>query len=253
MDYDPKQARELPQASMPDLETWLDNMRRFVVHMQSLVHTRLEAGILDADDAEEFETKLAVDPPLAAEALGDLESSLSCELPPPLKEFFLTASSGIGFHFAIDLGDAAPEGCPSWVRGGELPYLPDPIFSASKMNEFQADARQYAATSGLADFPEVQAVWDRCVPFFRFNNADFLALDPIDDARDPYVVHLNHEGDPQLVSRNLASFLIEWPRVCYIGPGQISDLERFFDPKHRVLSGDVPAAIALREALEWKP
>jgi len=116
-----------------------------------------------------------------------------------------------------------------------------------------ADARQYADNSGIADFPEDQEIWKRSIPFFRFNNADFLAFDPLGDPDDPYVIHLDHEGDPRLVSRNLASFLIEWPRICYVGPGDIYDLEKFLDDETGVLSGEVPAAVSLRAALQWTP
>lgn len=253
MEYDPTMARELPQPSMPDLGAWVETWKRFASHMRKMVDDRLKAGVLDPDDADEFETVLAVSPPIDTAALTELSKSLPYDLPRPLRDFFLNGSAEITFRYAFDLGVDAPEGLRSWIHGGEMASVADPVFSAEKLSAYVTDAREYADNSGIADFPEDQEIWKRSIPFHRFNNADFLAFDPVDDPDDPYVIHLDHEGDPKLVSRNLASFLIEWPRICYVGPGDICDLEKFFDHETGVLSGDVAQAVALRAALQWTP
>ncbi|MEM6473880.1 MAG: hypothetical protein AAF802_30270 [Planctomycetota bacterium] len=253
MEYVPADASELPKSALPDLTAWVSTICRFAHHMRRMVSDGIASGALDEDDAEEFETVLTVAPTAEPSGIDAISSALPYSLPSVLRDFFITASSEISFRYAYDLGDDAPDGVPSWVRGGEMASIPDPIFSAQKLEAYVADARNYAATSGISDFPEDQEAWNRSIPFFRFNNSNFLALDPVLDAADPFVILLDHEGDPRLIARNLAGFLVEWPRICYVGPGDYYDIESFIDPDTGVLSGDTPAATALRDALKWTP
>ena len=220
MEYDRAAASTLPKPEMPDLSAWLATLTRFAEHIRGLVADGIESGTFDEDNAEEFEALLSAAAPAEAAAIETVSAGLPYDLPSSLHVFFLDASSEIRFHYAYDLGDDAPDGVPSWLSGGELP---DPLFSADKLAEYLADAQHYAANSGIADFPEDQAIWNRSFPFFRYNNSDFLAFDPASNADDPCVIHLNHEGDPSLIARNLAAFLIEWPRICFVGPGDYYD------------------------------
>jgi hypothetical protein len=238
---------------MPDLPAWIATLERFAAHLRALIDQRIKSGSLDADAAEELGAVLTVAPPADPAALADLCRSLPYALPKSLRDLFVHGSAEISFHYFFDLGDAKPAGFRSRIHGGELPDVPDPIFSVEKLPAYLADAREYADVSGISDFPEVQEIWKRAIPFHRFNNADFLAFDPVEDPVDPYVIHLDHEGEPKLIARNLAGFLREWPRVCYVGPGEIYALEKFFDPTTGILSGDVPRAVALRQALQWTP
>jgi hypothetical protein len=249
MEYIPADALALPKPSMPDLAAWVATLQRFANHMRRMVADGLASGTLDNHDAEEFETVLTVAPP--ADSTDGATAALLSKLPLALRHFFVTASAEISFRYAYNLGDNAPDGVPSWVRGGEMASIPDPIFSLAKLADYLADANNYANNSGIADFPEAQAVWRRSLPFFRYNNSSFLALDPVLDPDDPFVVFLDHEGDPKLIARNLAAFLTEWPQICYAGPGDYYDLEAFIDPETGALSGETYAAIGLRDALKW--
>ena len=249
MKYVPTDAIALPKPAMPDVAAWIATLQRFVAHVRRMVADGLESGALDNDDAEEFETVLTVAPP--ADVTDAFTAALLEKLPTSLRDFFVGASAEISFRYAYYVGDNATDGVPSWVRGGEMASIPDPIFSLAKLAEYWTDANNYADNSGIADFPEDQAVWKRSLPFFRYNNSNFLALDPIIDSDDPFVIFLDHEGEPKLIARNLAAFLTEWPRVCYVGPGDFYDLEAFIDSKTGVLSGDTHSAIGLRDVLKW--
>lgn len=249
MEYVPNRAVALPKPPMPAIPEWIATLNRFADHMRGLVASAVASGTLDKDEAEEFETVLTVAPPL--DSNDSIAATLSNTLPSVLSDFFHYGSAEISFRYAYNLGKLAPDGVSSSVRGGELASIPDPIFSAAKLAEYFADAQNYADNSGIADFPEDQAIWKRSFPFFRFNNSNFLAFDPVLDPDDPFVILLDHEGEPKLIARNLAAFLIEWPRVCYIGPADYYELESFIDPETGTLSGDTSTAIALRKALNW--
>ena len=253
MEYVPANAIALPKPAMPDLTDWIATINRFAENMRQTVSDGLESGAFDKEDAEEFETFLTVAPVSDSSFIDTLSEDLPYTLPSTLRDFFLTATAELNFRYAYDLGDNAPDGVSSWLRGGELASIPDPVFSAAKLPEYLADVQNYADTSGIADYPEDQAIWKRSIPFFRYNNSNFLALDPILDAEDPPVILLDHEGDPRLIARNLAAFLIEWPRTCYIGPGDYYDLKAFIDEGTGTLSGDTPAAVAIRDVLNWVP
>lgn len=222
--------------------------QRFIKRLSSIVANKIDGEV-------KSEAFFFADPPSGASALKRVEKFLPYSIPNPLRTFFLKGSAEVRFRYRWQPSKevmCASQNIPPLIYGGMHICFPDPVFSIFRMYDYVEDARDYASWSGISDFPEEQEIWNRAAPFFRWNNFDFLAFDSIVDPIDPYVIYLSHESGSHFLSRNLASFLIEWQRCCYFGPGDIYHLRPFLDSETKALSGDTLAAQELRKVLGMK-
>jgi len=227
---------------MPRVKKWLSDMRRFLKRVTPIIAESIRRNLNE-------EVFISVDPP--SPILRSAEKILPYSIPKPLRDFFQKGSAEVRFRYSWQPSEEVRskfQNLPQFIYGGMDLSYPDPVFSVYRLYDYVDDARDYASWSGISDIPEEQEIWNRSIPFSRWNNADFLAFDPIVDPLDPYIVYLGHESGARFLSRNLASFLIEWQRCCYFGPGDIYHLRPFLDAETTALSGDTVAAQELRRA-----
>lgn len=229
---DPNQFLYYTAPDMPDCRQWIADLKTFYARFMAV-----------ADD--EWEGHLAVGDVCTESELQAVESRLPVEIPESLREFFLTGSSEVRFGIRLNgLSNTGPQKFLQYFGD-----LESPLFSLKTLLQYLTDCRSNAArTDWPEEFREKYERWTRSVPFLCIDNADFIALDPVPDAFDPYVVYLSHDDADQFLSRNFAAFLTEWPRTGYISLS-IHDLQFMIDEATDSLSGDTLTACELREEL----
>jgi hypothetical protein len=218
---------------MMDYRDWIRDLDRFVADVPSL--------------AGEVEHQITVAPPLKRDALANLDKSLRLKIPRPVAQFLERGSGGCVSHYFWEPTGPQAERLRSildrqYVFGGV------PLCDSRNLAQWQDWCVEGATETGLADEPAEKSLWLRAFPFAFMSHGDFLALDLEHGSGDPPVVYLCHDNKSRLLSRSFDDFLVQWRRLCYIGP-DLYLFEEFFDPASGYLSGASPKAKALRTLL----
>jgi hypothetical protein len=229
-----KEALARPKTPRPDLRAWTQRASSFVKELKHL--------------GGQFENReLVVHEPVGREEIDRLNSTLANPLPNSLRAYFELAAGQASFKY-------------NWQ---ELPpdrlallrqVLPNRNFlfggcclgPITRLAEYQDECRSFAEECWPVEFPKEQSEWQRAVPFFRMENADFIALDPKQDPDDPPVIYLSTDGANHLLARNFAAFLWEWERLAYIGC-DIYLFEPFRDRRTGCLDSETAKAQSLRD------
>jgi hypothetical protein len=202
-----------------DMRAWIERARQFAEHLQQL-------GV----QFEELTFSSA--PPLDANKLTRSTSTAPNPIPVSLRRFFEEGAGELELHYIWDPVPAQRLAVFRKILPGMNPNGGAVFGPASRLVEYQADCRDFAMEDWPSDDPEAQQQWLRAVPFLRMPSAEYLALDPGLDQTNPPVIWLPHFGDTHIVSPNFASFLLEWERLCYVGPDMFM-IEPFIDPVSR--------------------
>jgi hypothetical protein len=213
-----------------DYRRWVRDLKRFVAGVPAL--------------AGEVEHELTVGPPLGRSALEDLGKSLRLEVPRPVARFLAEGSGRCTCHYRWE-----PTGQQArrlrGVLGRKDVFGQLSLCDSGQLARWQEWCVEGATETGLADEPEDKALWLRAFPFAFMSHGDFLALDLEGGAEDPPVTYLCHDDKSRVLNRSFDDFLVEWSRICYVGPDRYL-FEGFFDRTSGYLSGASRKAEALR-------
>ena len=210
-------------ASTPfDYAAWVERARRFV---EELARVR-GAGIRST----------VVATPAASEQVTAVERQLGLALPSSLVELFTHGSAGVDCRYVFEPDHETP--IFGGARLGPLSELPD----------YSRSVAEWAAETWVAEEPDQQAIWRAALPFMRMANGDYLALDLRNGELDPPVLYLNHDDDSSIIAPDLATFLLAWERLAYVGPEHWLLLE--FTGSHGHLDPETRRAADLRRLFD---
>jgi hypothetical protein len=202
---------------MLDYAKWLERAAKFTEHLRNL--------------PGEIKIQIEVAPPLSEGAIRKLAESCRLPIPQSLQRFWKEASGHCNCTYWWDTPQsfhkqmlvAFPHWSLSHIWGG-------PQFeSASDIVEL-ADSGLAWAGGFRGEYPKDARFWEYSIPVIPVGNGDYVGLYTRDNAEDPPVVFLCHEGcgASGVIAPDLDEFLRRWEQLGYIG---IHFVSAFLNPK----------------------
>lgn len=195
----------MPPVDGYDFQEWTQTARTFLERLPNQLTGRVES-------------EAVLLPPIPADTLDSIASSLRLPLPAVLRAFLQQATGGFVFRYKwIPTGNQAEAivsalGGEPWLFGG------GEFCKATGFAGWLADCKDWAEGTWVAESPDDFAFWCQSFPILRMDNGDYLALDCRTSSDDPGVVYLSHDDGSEFIAQSFTGFLSAWARVGYVGP-----------------------------------